>query len=286
MALMLEALDVDDGHRMLEVGTGTGYNAALLSHRLGADAVTTIDIDPTLVTAARTRLAATGYTPTVALADAATGYPANAPYDRVIATVSVPEIPHAWVQQTRPDGTLLTHLHRTLDAGGLLLATVDDDGRSAHGTFLPDYGSFMPLRSIARPDGLTLLRHALRSPAGTRHTSKLSADVLYGNDFILFAALHTDALLWWFTPDDTRTIQTWLLHPDGSWAYQEPVDGELRVEQGGPRRLWDELETAHHAWADAGKPTRDRIGVTVTADAHWTWLDTPEHELNLPRRAP
>ncbi|MPZ67494.1 MAG: methyltransferase domain-containing protein [Pseudonocardiaceae bacterium] len=171
MALMLEVLDVDDGHRVLEIGTGTGYNAALLSHRPGAKAVTPIDIDPTVVTDARTRLEATGYTPTVALADAGAGYPANAPYDRIIATVSVPKIPYAWVQQTRPGGKLLTHLYRTLDAGGLLLATVDDSGRCAHGTFLPDYGSFMPLRSIVRPDGLTLLQHALRSPAGTRRHS-------------------------------------------------------------------------------------------------------------------
>ncbi|MGH4017831.1 MAG: ATP-grasp peptide maturase system methyltransferase [Pseudonocardiaceae bacterium] len=283
MALMLDALDVADGHRVLEIGTGTGYNAALLRHRLGPDRVTTIDIDPTMVTDARNRLAANGDPPTVAVADAMTGFPANGPYDRILATVSVPEIPYAWVQQTRPRGKLLTHLHRTLDAGGLLLAAVDDSGKSAHGTFLPDYGSFMPLRCIPRPDGLALLQQALRGPAGARRASTLSTDVLNGNDFILFAALHVEALLWWFTPDDTRTTQTWLLHPDGSWAYQQPADDELCVEQSGPRHLWDELEAAHAAWLAAGKPTRDRIGVTISADAHRIWLDSPDHELTIPR---
>lgn len=281
MALMLEALDVHDGQRVLEIGTGTGYNAALLSHRLGGDAVTTIDIDPTLITGVRNRLSATGYTPTVTVGDALTGFPANAPYDRIIATVSVPEVPYSWVQQTKPGGKILTHFYRTFDAGGLLLATVDDSGRVAHGTFLPDYGSFMPLRSIIRPDGLALLQQALRSPAGNERTTTLSADVLYGNDFILFAALHVNALLWWFTPDATSTTQTWLLHPDGSWAYQQPLNGEFRIEQGGPRYLWDELEAAHNKWSAAGCPARERIGVTVSADGNWTWIDSSDQMSTL-----
>src|SRR5690606_32276261 len=55
MALMLEALDVRDGHRVLEVGTGSGYNAALLCHRLGAGGVVTVEVDPAVAGAARDR---------------------------------------------------------------------------------------------------------------------------------------------------------------------------------------------------------------------------------------
>ncbi|RSM37833.1 protein-L-isoaspartate carboxylmethyltransferase, partial [Amycolatopsis balhimycina DSM 5908] len=67
MIRMLEALDIHDGHHVLEIGTGTGYNAALLTHRLGDQHVYSVDIGADLVTAARQRLASLGHTPTLAV---------------------------------------------------------------------------------------------------------------------------------------------------------------------------------------------------------------------------
>jgi protein-L-isoaspartate O-methyltransferase len=63
MARFLRLLDVQDRNTMLEIGTGTGYNAALLCERVGSDHVTTIDIDADLVDRARGALAISGYTP-------------------------------------------------------------------------------------------------------------------------------------------------------------------------------------------------------------------------------
>jgi protein-L-isoaspartate O-methyltransferase len=93
MVRMLEELDVTDGDRVLEIGTGTGYNAALLCHRLGSQNVFSVDVDPALIAAARSRLARLGYHPTLAAADGAAGIAEHAPYDRIIATCSVPVIP-------------------------------------------------------------------------------------------------------------------------------------------------------------------------------------------------
>ena len=107
MARMLELLDARPGHRVLEVGTGTGYNAALLSHALGDEHVHSVDIDPDLVDAARARLAAIGYRPTLAAVDGAAGLPEHGPYDRIIATCSVPRVPWAWAQQLADDGVIL-----------------------------------------------------------------------------------------------------------------------------------------------------------------------------------
>ncbi|MGH3905522.1 MAG: methyltransferase domain-containing protein, partial [Pseudonocardiaceae bacterium] len=89
MTRMLEALDIRDGHRVLEIGTGSGYNAALMSHRLGDRNVCSIDVDPGLVDRARDRLATQGYHPTLATADGVAGLPEHGPYDRIIATCAV-----------------------------------------------------------------------------------------------------------------------------------------------------------------------------------------------------
>jgi hypothetical protein len=64
----------------------------------------------------------------------------------------------------------------------------------------------------------------------------------------------------------------WLVYPDGSWACYQLDD--RRVEQGGPRRFWGELQTIYHWWQALGEPGRGRIGLTVLADgAHRVWVE-------------
>src|SRR3984957_3055222 len=104
MAIMLEQLGLAPGHRVLEIGAGTGYNAALISHIVGPSGqVTSIDIDPELVGTAREHLASAGFTEvTVTCADGAGGDPGHAPYDRIIATVGVSDLAPAWLAQAVP----------------------------------------------------------------------------------------------------------------------------------------------------------------------------------------
>jgi protein-L-isoaspartate O-methyltransferase len=145
MAVMLSILDVAPGQRVLEIGTGTGYNAALLCHRLGAANVTTVDIDVDLAAVARERLAECGYTPTCLATDGAEGHPGGAPYDRVLATCAVARIPLPWLTQTTPGGLVVTTLHRPLGAG-LVRITVGE-GATGEGRVLAEDGRFMPLRA-------------------------------------------------------------------------------------------------------------------------------------------
>lgn len=119
MTRMLETLDVRDSDRVLEIGTGAGYNAALLCHRLGDRQVYSVDVEPDLVDAARSRLAALGYHPTLVCADGGLGLPEHAPYDRIIATCSVPRVPWSWVGQTKLDGVILADLKVSVVAGNL-----------------------------------------------------------------------------------------------------------------------------------------------------------------------
>lgn len=112
MALMLQQLAVQPGHRVLEIGAGTGYNAALLAHLAGGSGeVTTVDLDEDIVTAARGHLAACGFgRVSVVQADGGLGWPPNAPYDRIILTVGAWDIAPAWVRQLSPRGRLVLPL--------------------------------------------------------------------------------------------------------------------------------------------------------------------------------
>jgi protein-L-isoaspartate(D-aspartate) O-methyltransferase len=112
MAIMLDQLDLAPGQRVLEIGAGTGYNAALISHVVGPTGqVTSVDIDPELVAAAREHLACAGFGDvTVACADGAGGYPEQAPYDRIIATVGVSDLAPAWLEQAVPQARMVVPL--------------------------------------------------------------------------------------------------------------------------------------------------------------------------------
>ncbi|MEV4939902.1 methyltransferase domain-containing protein [Streptomyces zaomyceticus] len=143
MALMLRALDVRDGHRVLEIGAGTGYHAALLCHRLGEEHVTTVDLDEEIAESARTHLAAAGYRPAVIAADGARGCPERAPYDRIVATCAVPSVPYPWLAQCAAGARVLTPL-----STGLLLLRVDDVTH-AEGRFLETSAYFVALRGVA-----------------------------------------------------------------------------------------------------------------------------------------
>lgn len=115
MAIMLEQLEVQRGNRILEIGAGTGYNAALLAHLAGPDGhVTSIDIDSDLVDAARSHLAAATIhdcAPVeIVQADGGYGWPNAAPYDRLILTVGAWDIVPAWIDQLAANGRILVPL--------------------------------------------------------------------------------------------------------------------------------------------------------------------------------
>lgn len=112
MAVMLEQLDIARDQRVLEIGAGTGYNAALLNHLVGETGhVTTIDIDEDLAEQARRNLAAAGVCGvSVVCADGAEGWAQDAPYDRIILTVGAWDLAPAWVDQLAAGGRLLLPL--------------------------------------------------------------------------------------------------------------------------------------------------------------------------------
>jgi protein-L-isoaspartate(D-aspartate) O-methyltransferase len=150
MALMLDQLDLKPGHRVLEIGAGTGYNAALMSHIVGPGGqVTSVDIDPDVVAEAAAHLAAAGYPDvTVVCADGAEGCADQAPYDRLIATVGVSDLAPAWLRQVTPDALIVV----PLDVRGAQLSVAFERA-----------GGHWASRSVV-PCGFMRMRGALAGP--------------------------------------------------------------------------------------------------------------------------
>lgn len=271
MARMLEALDVDDGMRILEVGTGTGYNAALLSHRLGENNVISIDIDPYLVDLAAQRLAQLGHAPTLLASDGAAGAAEHGPYDRIIATAAVPAIPPAWIHQLKPGGRIRANLRGDLAGDTLCLLSKQGDNAEVIGPILPLGGHFMWLR----PDPADPHRPHEHTPAAQRGTTSRTttnlapADIPADNGgfrFLLQLQLHAVQALWRglaFEPDErTERDAVIVTAADGSRAeaFTHPTaDGFHRVIQTGTRRIWDTVEVTHRLWNDLGRPAPGEV---------------------------
>ncbi|MBF6066078.1 protein-L-isoaspartate O-methyltransferase [Nocardia terpenica] len=111
VARMLDQLCVRTGHAILEIGTASGYNAALLERLVGGSGqVHSVEIDPELAATARERLRHLAGPVTVHTADGWAGVPAAAPYDRIIATIGVYDLSPRWLEQLRDGGILVAPL--------------------------------------------------------------------------------------------------------------------------------------------------------------------------------
>ena len=109
MAIMLEQLQLASGMNVLEIGAGTGYNAAIIAHIVGESGhVTTLDIDADTSAAAAAHLDCAGFERVdVICADGRRAWPARAPYDRIIATAAVASPPTAWMAQLHERGIIV-----------------------------------------------------------------------------------------------------------------------------------------------------------------------------------
>ncbi|MBV8541537.1 MAG: methyltransferase domain-containing protein [Pseudonocardiales bacterium] len=270
VALMLAAGQVKPGMRVLEIGTGTGYTAALLAHYLGASNVTTIEIDPELAARARTALSTAGYGEvTVIIGDGACGHPAGAPFDRVLSTVAAPRVPYPWVAQTRPGGLVVTPWGSAYKHAGLLSFTVHADG-SATGGLVNTTISFMELRDqrIPWPEITDVVRDTDISEL--TYTDLHAAEVC-NDDAPVAIALQVPGCHREYVPatDDEGHWCVWFLDAGTrSWARFDYQPGARRwpVHQFGPRRLWDEIATAYQHWEHLGRPAATSWRFTITAD--------------------
>jgi protein-L-isoaspartate(D-aspartate) O-methyltransferase len=146
MAKMLELLELRGGQRVLEIGAGTGYNAALLAHVVGrTGSVTTVDVDAELARKARRAIRDAGYQARVIVADGRLGAPRGAPFDRIIVTACADEIPRAWLEQLAPSGRVELPLRLDPDGAAIQLIPVLERRRERLHLVDLTWGGFMPL---------------------------------------------------------------------------------------------------------------------------------------------
>ena len=178
MALMIDQLGLGPGQNVLEVGTATGYNAAIMQHIVGDEGhVTTLEIDEDLAQQAAGHLREAGYEHVDVVADdGAAGYPANAPYDCILATVGLWDVPPSWRQQLKP--------------GGVLVAPMWLDGVQVSATFtLEEDGSFYSQHNS--PCAFVYLRGAAAGPGVIKRIGSTALYILADEvDKIDTAALH------------------------------------------------------------------------------------------------
>ncbi|WJD99196.1 ATP-grasp peptide maturase system methyltransferase [Streptomyces antimycoticus] len=281
---MIEALDIEDGHTVLEIGTGTGYSTALMCHRLGEDNVTTIEVDPGVAARADAALEAAGFSTWTVTGDGLLGHPRRAPYDRVIATCAVRRIPHTWVRQTKPGGTVLTTLAPGSWAYGTGLArvTVNEDG-TAEGRIIGE-SSFMQARSQAVVP-LAGDLSARTAYADSEREAKVPPTLLEEWTPAFLAQLAAPGAQLVRAARSDGHWQLYVFDPDRESfaAFAENGSG-WTVRQGGPVGLWDDIERTLIAWQDDGRPDISTMRLRVTPRSHTYWIgDRPalrwEHRL-------
>ncbi|MBO0877489.1 MAG: methyltransferase domain-containing protein [Pseudonocardia sp.] len=283
VAEMLAVLRVKPGMRVLEIGTGTGWNTALLAHRLGARNVVSTEIDPEISVRARNSLAKAGYdAATVVTGDGTFGHPARAPYERVLSTAAVFQVPYAWIGQTRPGGLVVTPWATEYYNGHLLALSVRSDG-GALGRIVGKT-AFMAVRDqrirririsdVVTDEGEELAeRHYSR-----RHPRWYVADY----DTRTAIGIQVPRCRYRYTPaDDEHTdgILWFLDQWSGSWAavhHRPGEDGPYLVRQYGPRQLFDEISAAYQDWKKAGKPPASAWRIIVTPNGQRAELSSAQ----------
>jgi protein-L-isoaspartate(D-aspartate) O-methyltransferase len=262
MALMLEALDLHPGLRVLEIGTGTGYNLALLAHIAGDPRkVFSVELDAALAHQAQQRLDhVVGKGTTIHIGNGLEGYSQAAPYDGIIASGSYHKVPLPWLDQLQDGGVLVMDLKKM----GILQLKKVGTKRAAHGRFLAP-SAFMELREsgeVSTPNTVSLFAQYSRRPMVKEMTlSQTEFDPALLEDthfaFLLQQEFpHTRLLC---IPQQEQLPLTFQLLDSASetlivFRSMEQSD-TWKVEVRGELHTWERLYQVYQQWAKLGRPT-------------------------------
>lgn len=272
MAFMLEALQLSSGMRVLEIGAGTGYNAALLAHIVGdPHNIFTVEIDDALARRAHRILGqVVGEGITVYAGDGLHGYVPGAPYDRIIATGSYHKVPLDWLDQLQPGGILLMNLRGHLGACAFLKIVKASPGRAAHGTFLAG-SDFMVLRDAQTPyyRVTDLVARYLGRPVGVQRTftcAEFDPSLLWDHRLEFLLQLSFPQM--YFTSVEVDPMCPCLIDTTSdTMLVFRPLErqGEWLVEIKGQEQLWNKVTQAYRGWIYTGRADIDVYCLEIDA---------------------
>ncbi len=249
VAAMLEHLALEPGFNVLEVGAGTGYHAALIAEIVGESGqVVAIDIQPDVIEQTGRLLANSGYGGIKLVAgDGFAGASADAPYDRVVATVGCPDLSPAWAAQLKPSGFMLIPL---AFGGWHPLTKIWLDQGRLKGRIVSDAG-FMVIQGELAMKGPWPFVHALHFPFEGFQTlaafEPLETKLL--RHFYDFIAVRDSRAFWTYNPatyglfDKRRGV-----------AVVQDETGTVLLR--GDPELYTALQTLYAEWQALGKPGR------------------------------
>lgn len=258
MAWMLEWLKLSAGLKVLEIGSGTGYNAALISELVGDQLlVVSTDIQEDLVEKTRKLLAGAGYPNIILVAqDGFYGIPDKGPYDRIVATVGCTDLSPHWTNQITSSGFILLPLTH---GGWTPLVKVWQEENRLKGKVI-GFSSFMLIQGYTA-EGQPWQYHS-RTPfplekaqelpffrdIQTEHTPRKLMWSAFPVGFYYFLAMRDSRAFWSFKPRGYGLYD----HQHGAILIS-PQKGCVLLA--GSRELYEELQGLYEEWSNIGKPT-------------------------------
>ncbi len=275
VARMLELLDPEPGMRVLEIGTGTGYNAALLAELVGDQRlVVSVDITQDVVAQTMRLLTAAGYGDVVLICrDGFEGAAEHGPFDRIVATVACPDLSPRWAEQLAPDGAMLIPLEH---AGCHPLIKVENSGGVLHGRVVGHSG-FMAARGGLAP--LEWWRARLHVPPDYQPNLNTPPEAAphvepaweaFGNGEPIWGGRCTTDQLdlgFYVAVRDRRAIwggdHVGLTEGAAGWVLATASG----IRWLGDRRLRDDLHSLHRDWTALGRPAVSAYELTFLPHA-------------------
>jgi len=268
---VLEQLDLQPGQRVLEVGSGGGWLAAIMARAVGRDGkVTGVEIIPDLVAQSRRDLAALGIgNIEIVDGDGALGWAAGAPYDRIVVTAACPDVPAAFYDQLRDGGLLVVPVRNRGGAEDVLVLRKRGDRFVMQAATIAYFVPFVGERALGPAEGLASLHelplwHELRgAPCAERR-------LWFGGPALAYEWLTAPfrAFLGRVDPE------FFSMREDGVFGLADPVRGSLAVFRRysltgyGTRDAFERALAIYRLWCEAGQPAAGAMGLVVhRADA-------------------